>query len=562
MPYFKMAASHTFKIIFLCVFTTNFLQLNAQVFPVDTLVKNGERSNRINLVYVGDGYQLAQQNTFITHANTINNALFSQAPFQQYNKYFNCFAIKVPSVDAGAKHPGNASDEASSGGQPIANPNNYFQSTFDFASIHRLLVPGNTSAVNSVFASNLPDYDQGFVIVNSPFYGGSGGALATASTDASSANVAIHEIGHSFAGLADEYWAGSVYALEKPNMTMNNNSATNKWKNWLNINSTGIFPHAENTAWFRPHQSCKMRFINSPFCSVCQERLIDRIHQLVNMIDTYTPLTTSFTLTNTNPVNLSVSPVLNTPSTITTNWYLNNAVTPFATNQTSVTIPFATLIVGNNTVRAQVVDNTPLSKSYLPGIGYVNNLTWTINNPAVLPVRLHSFTGKIEGKKGLLQWQIDSPTDLHSFELEKSANGISFTKLAEIAGDQQKKVYDFTDVALLNGNNFYRLKIIDKDGSFKISNTIQLRVAFDKYVYKVYQDADQRRYQLSVSLNTSSRIAISITDANAKRIMKKEFGQVEKQLEHYFDLKGKATGIYFMSIFIGDQRQLVQLVAN
>ena len=166
------------------------LQSQSQVFPVDTLMRNGERTNRINFVYLSDGYQSGELSTYITDATAINNALFLTTPFKEYKNYFNSYAVKVPSTESGAKHPGTALDEASSGGQPVIDPNNYFQSTFDFFSIHRLLVPQDNAGVYNVLASNLPDYDQPFVVVNSAYYGGSGGSVATASSDPSSAEVA------------------------------------------------------------------------------------------------------------------------------------------------------------------------------------------------------------------------------------------------------------------------------------------------------------------------------------------------------------------------------------
>ncbi|RZM05420.1 MAG: peptidase M64, partial [Pedobacter sp.] len=308
-----------------------------------------------------------------------------------------------------------------------------------------------------MLANNLPDYDQAFIVVNSPYYGGSGGVYATSSTEASSTEIAIHEIGHSFAQLADEYWAGDSYASEKPNMTQNTNPATVKWRNWYGINSIGIYPYGSSgnpAAWFRPHQLCKMQYLNYPFCAVCRERFIDRIHQLVNMIDTYTPATTSFSLTNSAPVNFAVAHVETLPSTITVRWYLNGSSTPFATGVNSVSIPYANFVVGNNTVRAEVTDNTTLSKTYLPGIGYINNLSWTVYNAGALPVKLSNFSGELINKKdGLLKWTIETSADLAYFEMEKSADGSSFKKIGRINQQVSSAVpYRYTDQSRMELN--------------------------------------------------------------------------------------------------------------
>lgn len=540
-------------------------QVNAQVFPMDTIMRNGERPNRINMVYMADGYLAGQVATFVTNATTINTALFSQAPFSTYKNFFNSYAIKSPSAETGAKHPGTAGDENTSGSQPVLNPNNYYQSTFDYFSIHRLLVPQNNAGVYSALSSNLPDYDQAFVVVNSSYYGGSGGAIATASIDPSSAEVAIHELGHSFAGLADEYWAGAFYAAEKPNMTQNNNPATVKWKNWYGTNNIGIFPHGSSgleATWYKPHQLCKMQYLGYPFCSVCNERIVDRIHELVKMADNIVPATNSFTLSNTDPVNFSVTTVKTIPSTVQVKWYLNGSSTAFATNQDAVSVPFVNLNYGNNTVVAQVIDNNDLSKSYLPAAGYINTITWTVNKPATLPLRLLKFAGNVVEKSGVLLWEVDDTKDLESFTIEKSKDGNNFTTFSNVKGDAYNKKYTFTDPNLLFPFSFYRLRINQKDGAGFYSSVLRLQNSFDKLNYKVYQDAALHKYHLSVGLQDKQDISITIADAAGRIVYRKAFGKPGLQLEYDFNLQGKPAGIYFMNIMIGNNLQTVQLLAN
>ena len=165
--------------ILFCLLTVSHLDVAAQVYPKDTVMLNGRHTNRINLAYLADGYQTSELNLFKTNVNTINASLFNTVPFSQYKNFFNAFAIGVSSNASGAKHPGTASDEGTVP-QPILNPDNHFLSTFDTYSIHRLLVPQNDTAIANVLATNLPDYDQVFMVVNSPYYGGSGGTYSTA----------------------------------------------------------------------------------------------------------------------------------------------------------------------------------------------------------------------------------------------------------------------------------------------------------------------------------------------------------------------------------------------
>ena len=79
----------------------------------------------------------------------------------------------------------------------------------------------------------MPLRHQVLRIVNSAKYGGAGGTVATCSTNVSAAQIAIHEIGHSAFGLADEYGGNGTGTPAgepiEPNVTRNTDRATNKW---------------------------------------------------------------------------------------------------------------------------------------------------------------------------------------------------------------------------------------------------------------------------------------------------------------------------------------------
>ncbi|PVY42351.1 M64 family metallopeptidase [Pontibacter virosus] len=264
------------------------LLAQAQKFEVDTILYNGPSDKYINFVFLADGYQANELGKYMEDVKGTVDGIFSKPPFRENKGFFNVFAIKVPSKQSGASHPGTANDEGNSN-HPVAKVDNYFGSTFDYGGIHRLLVPTNNMAISAVLANNFPEYDQVFVLVNSTYYGGSGGTYATSSTNVQSKEIAIHEIGHSFANLADEYWAGSQYARERPNMTQTSSSETVKWKQWLNNTGVGIYPYEESPTWYRPHQRCNMRYLSTiheviHFCMVCNDAITKRIASLMDQV--------------------------------------------------------------------------------------------------------------------------------------------------------------------------------------------------------------------------------------------------------------------------------------
>ncbi|MEC5157907.1 M64 family metallopeptidase [Chryseobacterium sp. MP_3.2] len=345
----------------------------SQTFETIPLIQNGPNDKRINMVVLGDGFTATQQSDFVTNATSLVNYIFNKAPFSQYRNYFNVYAIKVVSLESGVKHPGTATD-VTEPVIPVTNPNNFLGSSFDVGGTHRCLYSNSTNAVTSVLASNVPDFDVAFILGNSTEYGGCGGTYAFLSKNVQANEIIVHELGHSFGKMADEYWfSGSGEAANK---TKNGNTATNKWRNWIGINNVGIFPYEESPTWFRPHQNCEMRYLNREFCSVCTQQLIERVHTFQNPIDSFTP-------TNTAAINLSgsltfkVNEILPIPNTLLNTWTLNG--TTLAETSDTATLNPANFSLGTNTVLFSVVDQNSLLKVDNHSSIHVGTISWTVH---------------------------------------------------------------------------------------------------------------------------------------------------------------------------------------
>ena len=354
--------------------------LIAQTFEVEQIKFGGVDDNRINLVVLGEGYTASEMDTFETHANNFVNSMFSQSPFLEYSNYFNVYIIKVISEESGATHPGTASDEPTgSNAVPISTVNNFFGAAYDSYGTHRLLYSPNYNLITDVLAANFPEYDQVLILVNAPYYGGSGGTFPFAATDASSVEIAIHELGHSFVNLKDEYWPGDIQAAEAINMTQNNSTSTIRWKNWIGSNNVGAFRYANSgtaSTWYRPHQNCKMRYLGTPFCAVCTEGIIEKIHSMVSPIDSYSPVSNELEDPSL-PLELHLDLVLPLPNTLETEWTLNGEV--FSNELQDLSILEANLVEGINTLTAVVTDNTALLRVDGHDTFHMYTITWSID---------------------------------------------------------------------------------------------------------------------------------------------------------------------------------------
>ena len=287
--------------------------LFSQVFTVDTILYQGEQDYPINLVFLGDGFLESELQDFREIAETYTNLLFTVDPFLKFRSFFNAFSISVPSnVSGAATDPENLID-------------NYFGSTFGYAGIDRLLVPTDNTAISTVLANNIPNYDQVFMLVNSATYGGSGGWVATASLHEDSPDIALHELGHSFADLADEYWAGAQYAREATNLTQKTDLELLKWRNWYGDNDIGLYAHAESPPWYRPHQNCIMRYLGEPFCAVCREGVIETIYAKTSPFKGYEPGINTFEMTASS-VLFKLDLNHPEPTSLERVWYLNEVL--------------------------------------------------------------------------------------------------------------------------------------------------------------------------------------------------------------------------------------------
>ena len=166
------------------------------------LFGSAPRSRAFNVVMLADGFTSTQQNDFNNACSAFVTAFTSTPPFDKLKPAINIFRINVSSTDSGADDP------ASAGGTG-ATARTYFDSTFGTSGIRRLLTCNNTTVLQ-VAAAQIPEFTVAIVVVNSTVYGGSGGSVGTYSLAGGATEIAIHEMGHTAFGLADEYpyWAG------------------------------------------------------------------------------------------------------------------------------------------------------------------------------------------------------------------------------------------------------------------------------------------------------------------------------------------------------------------
>lgn len=264
------------------------------------------RNRAFNVVILAEGFRATEQTAFNTTVNNFVTAFRATAPFNRLSRAINVFRVNVSSTDSGADNPGTGTTVRT-----------YFDATFGSGGLARLLTCNNTTAL-SVAAAQVPEFTVCLVAVNSTSYGGAGGSVGTFSLATGAMEIAIHEMGHTAFGLADEYnyWAGGNEPDRaqhppgepgEPNVTLNRDRATLKWR-WAVAATTPLpttanancaledpqgnpFPaatvgcyegaHYYHCGAYRPQFDCKMRALNIPFCRICETVITGRIAPLL-----------------------------------------------------------------------------------------------------------------------------------------------------------------------------------------------------------------------------------------------------------------------------------------
>jgi hypothetical protein len=467
---------------------------------IQQILNNGPTKNRINIVYLSEGYTISQLPKFSEDAKKYLNYLFTNDPFKEYKRYFNAFSISVVSNDSGSDHPS----------QNIFR-DTYFNSTYDSYGLERLITipPNNRDSnyndgmgkVDKLLMDLLPEYDLTLLIVNDPAYGGgaSGGFYAIFSLHPSELESSIHELGHSFGELGDEY--SDPYPgypdKEEPNTTRETRKEFIKWRTWILDNTPiptpsltqsssiiGLFEgaHYHFTGWYRPKLNCKMRSLNVNFCEVCKETLVRSIYGLVSPIESFSPTLSKISLTEKDTVDFNIVPMFPTNHNLNIQWFINGSPVNFE-ESSSLNVVAQSLGNGTHSIKVKVLDYTSLVRNDPENL-LSDEVMWTLNISGVIPVELSSFTCSVLSNKDIkLEWTTLSETNNYGFEIECSSNGEKFVKIVFIQGygtTNKPQEYSFTDNKLESGIYYYRLKQVDYDGTISYSNILSVNIGVPK----------------------------------------------------------------------------------
>ena len=203
--------------------------------PLVEIQKSGDPASKVDFLIIGDGYTAAEAGKFERDARRMTEVIFNTSPFKERRRDFNVWALCPPAAESGVSRPSTGLYRDS----PLGAAYDAFGSeryvlTFDNRALRR--------------AASFAPYEFVEILVNDRTYGGGGihNLYSTVAVDNAWADyVFVHEFGHHFAGLADEYYTSSVAyapAAERtepwePNVTALLDPAHLKWKDLVSADT-------------------------------------------------------------------------------------------------------------------------------------------------------------------------------------------------------------------------------------------------------------------------------------------------------------------------------------
>ena len=180
-----------------------------------------------------------------------------------------------------------------------------------------------------------------------------------------------------------------------------------------------------------------------------------------------------------------------------------------------------------------------------------------------MPVNLLTLSGRKHGAYNQLEWSTASEANNHGFELQRSADGRTFTAItfvktkAEAGNSTTVLHYSYKDEAPLQGYNYYRLKQVDKDGAATFTNVVLIKdeKAAEVQLVSIYPNPANSAINLKVAAPKAQNAYWVITDAVGKVVMRQQVRIEAGETNVRVPVSALAQGVYFMQVTCADSCQ-------
>jgi Secretion system C-terminal sorting domain len=237
---------------------------------------------------------------------------------------------------------------------------------------------------------------------------------------------------------------------------------------------------------------------------------------------------------------------------------------------TSTTRNFTTADADNNPPAADAVwytmtgttgvlpAGTYTYRTYLDDYTNFDNAFLCVTPGCVLPVKVTDFKALNNNCNPNLQWKSTAEINLKQFDIETSEDGINFSTIGTIlaTGGLYEKLYNFDNINQINKVSFYRLKMIDNDGQFKLSDILTFRKNCGaENVFSVFPNPVGNTLQLSYYDSKNTSTVVKIISANGSLIKEVHV----RNGTTLVDVSPLPKGLYFLSVISSDKLKTIKI---
>ena len=163
----------------------------------------------------------------------------------------------------------------------------------------------------------------------------------------------------------------------------------------------------------------------------------------------------------------------------------------------------------------------------------------------MLPVKLLTFTAKREGKNNVIDWLITQQFNFSHFEVERSVNGRDFKALGKVSVNNMNR-FGITDYQPAKVINYYRLKMMDKDGSFEYS-TVRTVNNIGSFFVNMYPNPAKENLNVKIESDKKETLYLEIIGLDGKILISKTVTVSSSTLVN-INIKVLASGPYFLRV--------------
>ena len=148
----------------------------------------------------------------------------------------------------------------------------------------------------------------------------------------------------------------------------------------------------------------------------------------------------------------------------------------------------------------------------------------TASRSDALPALLMGFSGAISDNEVVLSWTMENETNSKWFVIERSGNGNSFDSIGVVAGlnNNHESDYTFTDARLLDGNNYYRIRLVNRDGGIKYSKVLTLNNTTTTGKMQVFPNPASAVVNYTLTTQVSDQVTVQIYNLAGVLVMSKQ----------------------------------------